>query len=97
MPYIKTEDRTAFDGPDVRYRIPTNPGTLNYQFTLDIIRYVRAHGLNYQIINNVIGALESTKAEFQRRVVAPYEDTKIEENGDVYPPDLTGSRHEPNR
>ena len=41
-------------------------------------------GLNYQTCNDVMGALEGAKAEFYRRVVGPYEDQKIEENGDVY-------------
>lgn len=44
--------------------------------------FARFH--NYQGINDIIGALEGAKAEFQRRKVADYEDTKIAENGDVY-------------
>jgi hypothetical protein len=32
-----------------------------------------------------VGALEQAKDEFRRRVVHPYEDLKIKENGDVYP------------
>ncbi len=39
--------------------------------------------MNYARINTIIGALESAKAEFQRRIVAPYEDEKISVNGDV--------------
>jgi hypothetical protein len=35
-------------------------------------------------MNDVVGALEGAKAEFQRIVVAPYEDKKMAENGDVY-------------
>jgi hypothetical protein len=34
--------------------------------------------------NDVIGALECCKLELYRRMVAPYENTKIKENGDVY-------------
>ncbi|MCL4435826.1 MAG: hypothetical protein M1503_11715 [Thaumarchaeota archaeon] len=34
--------------------------------------------------NRAIGVLETTKQEFYRRAVAPYEDEKIEESGDVY-------------
>jgi hypothetical protein len=41
-------------------------------------------------VNDVVGALDGAKAEFQRRVVAPYEDKKIRENGDVYPDCLLG-------
>jgi hypothetical protein len=32
--------------------------------------------------------LTDAAAEFYRRVVAPYEDAKRAENGDVYPPQL---------
>jgi hypothetical protein len=41
-------------------------------------------GKNYKHINEIIGVLECAKQEFYRRVAAPYEDTKIQENGDVY-------------
>lgn len=32
-----------------------------------------------------VGAIECAKMEFARRVIFPYEDRKISENGDVYP------------
>ena len=35
-------------------------------------------------IRSACGALECAKLEFARRIVAPYEDAKIKENGDVY-------------
>lgn len=41
--------------------------------------------LNYQMINDVMGALESAKLEFYRRIAVPYEETKRKDNGDVYP------------
>jgi hypothetical protein len=37
----------------------------------------------YRDYHAVIGALEAAKLEFYRRQVAPYEDGKIAENGDV--------------
>ena len=39
---------------------------------------------NYQAINDIVGAVEGAKLEFVRRIVNPYEDKKIKENGDVY-------------
>lgn len=39
---------------------------------------------NYADLNAAIGVLECIKLELYRRVVAPYEDTKIIQNGDVY-------------
>jgi hypothetical protein len=34
-------------------------------------------------MNDVLGALHAAGLEFNRRIVAPYEDTKIEQNGDI--------------
>jgi hypothetical protein len=39
---------------------------------------------NYDNFNEVIGVLECMKLELYRRMIAPYEDTKCKENGDVY-------------
>lgn len=65
--------------------VPSNAGELNYCFTELIIRFLALEGVNYQKINDVIGALEGAKLEFYRRVAVKYEDRKIIENGDVYP------------
>jgi len=45
---------------------------------------IEKKGLSYSNVNEIIGALECIKLELYRRVAAPYEDLKIEENGDVY-------------
>ena len=82
MPYITKAQRLGLtpitDAPAY------GPGSLNYQITCLIIDYVNRNGLNYQRINDVVGALDSAKLEFYRRVAAPYEDNKIKQNGDVY-------------
>jgi len=79
MPYIKQDCRL-----DSVQRHPQNPGELNYAITMLVDRYFRHQGGRYQQINDVVGALEGAKMEFYRRVVAPYEDQKCAENGDVY-------------
>ena len=82
MPYIKQERRDTyrvFEGTQFQ-----GPGDLNYVFTKVLNAYVEQYGLKYQVINDVVGALEGAKLEFYRRVAAPYEDGKIKENGDVY-------------
>lgn len=80
MPYIKPERRPALDnGTDG----PANAGELNYLITRLIFRYWQARG-NYAAIADVTGALQNAEAEFYRRVAVPYEDSKIDENGDVY-------------
>lgn len=79
MPYIKQEDR---DDHTALY--PQHAGELNYAITLLVNDYFKRMGGRYQQINDIVGALEGAKLEFYRRVAAPYEDEKIEENGDVY-------------
>lgn len=81
MPYISENSKYDLD----EGAAPTTPGELNYLLTQQTLRYLRAKGLTYHTINDVIGALESAKLEFYRRVAVPYEDGKIKTNGDVYP------------
>lgn len=80
MPYIKQIRKTCLEGGDD----PKNPGELNFLVTECVKEYLDAHGLSYQTINDIMGALEGAKLEFYRRVAGPYEDIKIKENGDVY-------------
>jgi len=80
MPYIKQEDRLG-----VSVMIPETPGELNYLLTRVIQDYIDERGgVSYTIINEVVGVLECAKLELYRRVAAPYEDEKCDENGDVY-------------
>jgi len=55
-------------------------GNLNYLITR-ILK--EAYPLRYFNINRAVGVLECCKLEYYRRVAAPYEDTKITQNGDV--------------
>ncbi len=88
MPYILPADRaklkTATDAMAAVIDETTTAGDLNFMISLMAKAYIDAKGLRYEHLNAVVGALDSCKAEFQRRVVAPYEDQKIGENGDVY-------------
>ena len=63
-----------------------HPGTLNYIITRLCDYWCRdfAGEANYEKYNAVIGVLECVKQELYRRQIAPYEDEKCEENGDVY-------------
>lgn len=83
MPYIKQDARDELES-DSFARSPENAGELNFIMTQLCIDYYREHGGRYQQINDILGALEGCKLEFYRRVAAPYEDKKKEENGDVY-------------
>lgn len=59
-------------------------GELNFQFTACIKNYIEINNLNYQTINDIVGALSSCQQEFYRRIAVPYEEEKIKSNGDVY-------------
>jgi hypothetical protein len=86
MPYLTEIRKIALAHPDdnpMMNRVLTS-GELNYKITLLLLAYLDDHTFNYQTLNDIVGAVESAKAEFQRRVVNPYEDEKIVQNGDVY-------------
>lgn len=80
MPYVTPAIRRALDYDE---REALTPGELNYEITQLALGYLGTSP-DYRKYNDVIGVLESCKLELYRRAVAPYEDTKIEENGDVY-------------
>ncbi len=79
MPYISQKDREEL----AEFRGTKTAGELNYVITKLIHDHWNRNGNNYQAFNDIIGALEGAKLELYRRKVAPYEDKKIEENGDV--------------
>lgn len=82
MPYISPQQRRYINlNID---DILLNAGELNYKFTKVLLKYIDDHKLNYQTINDILGALEGTKLEFYRRIVINYEDEKRSLNGDVY-------------
>ena len=81
MPYIHThaKERLQLGEPTL------GAGELNYLLTQLCLEYMEDNpDSGYVILNDIIGALELCKMEFFRRVVTPYENEKIEENGDVY-------------
>jgi len=57
-------------------------GNLNYLLFKLCKEYMK-EGESYSAYKNFIGELEMAKLEIYRRLVAPYEDKKIKENGDV--------------
>ena len=81
MPYISKERRNAIDMFVVGE--PSTSGEINYLISMVIKGYLGPNP-NYERFNSAIGVLEAAKLELYRRMVAPYEDTKIAENGDVY-------------
>lgn len=85
MPYIdnSTGRRDEIDLSRINQGEPFLVGELNYAITKLCTRFI-LDSHSYAYYNMVIGALECAKLEFYRRLVAVYEDKKMEENGDVY-------------
>jgi hypothetical protein len=83
MPYIKAAQRLFFE--DTLDIVPSldEPGELNYVITSLCGQYLKENGISYNTINDVIGVLECAKLELYRRLAAPYEDSKMLENGDI--------------
>jgi uncharacterized protein DUF6899 len=87
VPYISQERRFYLDpliSRALTFAESLSPGDLNYVVTR-LVNAWCSRLVGYGTFNTVVGVLECAKLEFYRRMVAPYEDTKVAENGDVYP------------
>ncbi len=82
MPYIPKLGRIDSSMHD-DYYLPDTIGGLNYMLTM-LCRDFLPKKHSYEELNEIIGVLECVKQEFYRRVVVPYEEIKMKENGDVY-------------
>ena len=82
MPYVTQEKRPELDviveGMN-EIGVQAN-GDLNYILYAFCKRYVKPSYNNYK---NFCGELRQCATEIERRIIGPYEDEKIKENGDV--------------
>jgi len=92
MPYVKQEDRDVLDPPIHLLAKTLNAnyatgralaGPLNYAITRLILDTL-PQTTTYSRLALITGVLENVKQELYRRVASPYEDSKAQENGDVY-------------
>ena len=88
MPYIVKEQRNVVDAHVKKLAEvikglgkENRAGVLNYSISCLL---KELYGIKYSEANEAVGMLECTKQEYYRRVVGPYEDVKVKENGDVY-------------
>lgn len=87
MPYIKKEQRPAIDElvePLIDHikslPVEDQDGSMNYAVT-KLIKHV--YPQKYFHYNRALGVLTAIKLELYRKLVGPYEDTKISQNGEV--------------
>ena len=87
MSYIKKEQRPTIDqliNPLIEHLkslpLEDQDGSLNYAVT-KIVKHL--YPLKYFHLNRALGVLTAITQELYRKVIGPYEDTKISENGDV--------------
>lgn len=82
MPYIKQERRPDLNKVVIAMSEASvkADGDLNYI----LYRFCKYHVTpSYNNYKNFLGELNEAAEEIRRRLLAPYEDKKIEENGDV--------------
>jgi len=82
MPYIKQNDRDKLVSIATQMavvKIKAN-GDLNFLLYY-YAKYFIEH--NYNSLKNFCGELRQCATEIERRILGPYEDKKIDENGDV--------------
>ena len=87
MPYIKRKLRKPLNellSPLITHLkklpIEEQDGALNYSITKILINL---YPKKYFHLNRSLGVLSAVQKEWYRRHIAPYEDQKIQENGDV--------------
>lgn len=85
MPYIKSKEvRESITGEvELLIMAIDNEGDLNFAITSLLLEYMKKKEKNYATLNTIMGVLSCVAREFYRRVIGPYENTKIKENGDI--------------
>ena len=83
MPYIKLEERQRLDWivDNLIAAIDSQGMTGNLNYVL--FRIAKRYCKRYKDYAAFIGEIEACKLEIYRRLAAPYEDKKIDENGDA--------------
>ena len=82
MPYINKNDKKRL-AEEAGYETFHAIGEVNYLVTTIMHDYIEQKGMSYTTVNELVGVLECAKMELYRRIAVPYEDIKIQENGDV--------------
>ena len=86
MPYITKQEKAELKPLLDQIKL-ASAGTLTYAVSILMINYLKntsPHMLTFSALNACIGAVERATDEFKRRILDPYEQQKIRDNGDIY-------------
>lgn len=88
MPYIKQEERTKLIPAILQLHTDLSinenkKGNLNYAITKLIHLHLEKVGKRYDTLSDITGVLHDVVTEWDRKVVAIYEEEKIKQNGDI--------------
>jgi len=82
MPYIKKAER--FDMGKIVQKMADFEVCANGDLNYILFKYCKYFiPQNYNSIKNYLGELNECVEEIRRRLLTPYEDNKIKENGDI--------------
>ncbi len=86
MPYIEKQ-RKAELKPLLDKIYLSGSGEITYAVSILMMNFLKhnsPHLLTFSVLNTCIGAVERALDEFKRRILDPYEQQKIRDNGDIY-------------
>ncbi len=84
MPYIKKETRDLYSEEiEKLHHVIDYKGDLNYVISELVGKLILRTGMSYTNASEWIDAVHDAECELRRRLLDPYEDIKIMENGDV--------------
>jgi tRNA1(Val) A37 N6-methylase TrmN6 len=84
MPYIKSNVKEEMrDAIHELFRFIKTKGELNYVICELVGKLIFEENLSYKKISEWIDAVHDAEEELRRRILTPYEVTKMIENGDV--------------
>jgi len=84
MPYIKDEQKYEMsDAINDLFMFIESKGDLNYAICELVGRVILSEKISYTNVSEWIDAVHDAECELRRRLLNPYEDKKIVQNGDV--------------
>lgn len=84
MPYTHPANRRAEQALRSAVNVGWTKGDLTWAISVLMDEYVLNHGVSYAVLSDARASAADAHDEWYRRVMAPYEDKKWAQNGEVY-------------